>query len=148
MLDIPEPYNEVTNNLSPILYNLPGKVVAIDGKNGSGKTTLGRYLAWFYNVTLIETDLFRFQDNTKLKYKEEEIKNIIRYRLNSNRPVIIEGVALKDLLGKLEIVPEYTIYIENEAYERDDWLVDILKKYEEEQKPKESSNIVIELNVL
>jgi cytidylate kinase len=44
--------------LTPIMRGLPGVIVTIDGRDGVGKTTLGRYLAWYFNVTLIETDLF------------------------------------------------------------------------------------------
>jgi len=39
-------YKLVTNELDVVLDNLPGKLVAIDGRDGSGKTTLGRFLAF------------------------------------------------------------------------------------------------------
>jgi ABC-type multidrug transport system fused ATPase/permease subunit len=35
----------VVEALTPVLYDLPGTLVAIDGRPGSGKATLGRYLA-------------------------------------------------------------------------------------------------------
>jgi len=51
-------YKVVMTALMPILYDLPGKLIAIDGRLGVGKTTLGRYLAWRFNISLVETDLF------------------------------------------------------------------------------------------
>ena len=51
-------YLKIVEALTPIMQGLPGMIVTIDGRDGVGKTTLGRYLAWHFNVTLIETDLF------------------------------------------------------------------------------------------
>ena len=148
MTDLLKQYYEVVNKLNPILKNLPSKLIAIDGKNGAGKTTLGRFLSWKYNVSLIETDLFRVQSNGSLEYDEKEIKRIIEYRLNKQRPIIIESAIVQKLLKKINLKPDFIIYIVNEAYERDDWLVKIISEYESEFKPKESSNLIIELDVI
>jgi KaiC/GvpD/RAD55 family RecA-like ATPase len=51
-------YRPVVEALSPVLHGLLGKVVAIDGLPGVGKTEMGRYLAYRFNVSLIEPDLF------------------------------------------------------------------------------------------
>ncbi len=48
-------YLRVVNALTPVMRGLPGVIVTVDGRDGVGKTTLGRYLAWHFNVTLIET---------------------------------------------------------------------------------------------
>ncbi len=148
MPDILEPYNEIVSKLDPVLSNLPGKVIAIDGKNNSGKTTLGRYLAWHYNVSLIETDLFRLPTNGKLEYNQDEIRRIIECRLKSQRPVILESAIAQQLLQNINIEANFIIHIVNEAYERDDWLVSILAEYEKEFKPRETANVVIELDVI
>jgi len=148
MPDILEPYHEVVKELEAVLYNLPGKLIAIDGKDGSGKTTLSRYLSWYFNVSLIESDLFRTQEDGKLEYREDEIKRIIEYRLNLPRPVIIESVVVQQLLKNINKKADFNIYIINETYERDNWLVEIIHKYEKEYNPKNNANKVIELNVI
>lgn len=58
-------YIEVIYRLKPILDGLPGKIIAIDGTPGAGKTTLGRFLAWYFNISLIESDLFRSRSEGK-----------------------------------------------------------------------------------
>ena len=55
--ELPE-YANVVAALTPVLADFPAKIIAIGGHPSSGKTSLGRYLAWQFNVSLIETDLF------------------------------------------------------------------------------------------
>ena len=147
MVDILPQYKEVTTKLDAVLKNLPPVIIGIDGKNGAGKSTLGRYLAWNYNITLLETDLFRLSANGKLEYKVKCLNSIIKYRLNRDRPIVVEGVALQSLFQKLNFKPNFIIYIVNEAYDRDDWLTSILEEYERVCRPQENSNLVIKLDV-
>jgi adenylate kinase family enzyme len=92
---------------------LPGKIIAIDGKNGSGKTTLGRYLCWYFNITLLETDLFREETPNSLSYDLKQLNKIIDSRLLLPRPIIIEPVAVNDLSDKLNRKADYIIYVDN-----------------------------------
>src|ERR1700691_3860767 len=92
---------QVLSALAPILYNLPGKLVAIDGRSGTGKTTLGRYLAWRFNVSLVESDLFLVPSQGTLVYHNEAINRVIARRIEKPRPVIVEGVAVLRLLAEL-----------------------------------------------
>lgn len=148
MTKVLESYNSVVQNLEPILCNLPGRVIAIDGKDGSGKTTLGRFLAWTFNITLIETDLFIKPKSVVLEYDEEIILHIINFRLNKPRPVIIEGIAIRNLLNELKVKPDFVIYIENEAYSGSHGLSKILSKYEEDYMPKQNANLVIKVDIV
>jgi cytidylate kinase len=147
MADILPEYNHITESLEPVLENLPGKIIAIDGKNGSGKTTLGRYLCWYFNITLLETDLFREETPNSLSYDLKQLNKIIDSRLLLPRPIIIESVAINDLLDKLNRKADYIIYVENTYHQNDDWLVPILDAYEKKFKPKDLSNIVIQVKV-
>ena len=147
MTKFQEEYKEVISKLEPVLDDLPGKIIALDGKPGAGKTTLGRYLAWHFNISLVETDLFRstYEQENELKYKEQEIKRIIQSRLDLPRPVILEGVIVQKLLKDIGVEPDYSIYVVKE-YDYDDWLAPIIRSYEKEFMPKERSNLVIELS--
>jgi ABC-type phosphate/phosphonate transport system ATPase subunit len=147
MADILPEYNLVTEELESVLENLPGKIIAIDGKNGSGKTTLGRYLSWYFNVTLLETDNFRKESINTLVYELKQLNKIIDSRLYIPRPIIIEAVAVNNLLEKLNRKADYIIYVENLNHENDDWLVPILDGYERKYNPKCLSNFNIEIKV-
>jgi len=138
-------YKLVTNELDVVLDNLPGKLVAIDGRDGSGKTTLGRFLAFNYNVSLIESDLFLIEGKDSLKYYDDQINRIIEKRLSIPRPVIIEGVAILELLEKLKKSKNYLIYVENEEFEGSFGLSEIIKEYEEKYNPKGKADFVLQL---
>jgi hypothetical protein len=73
-------YKEVITALTPVLYDLPGKLIAIDGRSCVGKTTLGRYLAWQFNISLVESDLFLIPNQGKLVYMNEALKHVITSR--------------------------------------------------------------------
>ncbi len=84
-------YSPAVEALKPLITNLPFKIVSIDGLPGAGKTTLGRYLAYKFNVSLIETDLFIKRRNGTLNFHNSQIKRIIEIRKQRDLPVIVEG---------------------------------------------------------
>lgn len=108
-----EEHMPVVAALVPVLYNLPPKIIVIDGRPGSGKTTLGRFLAWWFNVSLIETDHFLFGGEGLYRYRTDEIKRIIRVRLDGHLPVIVEGVTVLRQLTTMNLAPDFLIYVEN-----------------------------------
>lgn len=81
---------------------------------GAGKTTLGRFLAWYFNVTLVETDPFLLGDGT-LRRRLDEIDRIVAARLDrsSPRPVLVEGVGVLDLLAQLHRPADTHLYVKN-----------------------------------
>jgi cytidylate kinase len=107
---LPE-YDQVVKVLVPVLFDLPPKIVAIDGLNGTGKTTLARYLSHRFNCSLIETDLFMIK--AAVDYRFEEMKTLINFRLQRDRPVFVEGVAVLRTLKNMNFVPDFHIYWDN-----------------------------------
>lgn len=110
----PPQFDEVAAQLAPCLKGLPGHLVAIDGRMGAGKSTLGRFLAWYFNVTLVETDPFLVGDGT-FRRRFDEINRIVASRLDREhpRPVIVEGVAVLELLEQLGRTAHALVYVEN-----------------------------------
>jgi uridine kinase len=108
-----EEYARVVSALMPVLDGLPPRLIAIGGLPHSGKTTLGRFLSCRFNISLIESDLFRVLDSTNLSHKIDQISAIIEYRFNNSRPVIIEGAAVLRLLSQINRRPDFYIYVDN-----------------------------------
>ena len=126
--------NMLVAALTPVLANLPAKIIAIGGHPGSGKTSLGRFLAWKFNVSLIETDLFLDDDRGKLIYRSNEIARLIDKRMKKPAPVIAEGVVVLRLLGAVGRPADFTIYAANENAP-ETTLADEIATYEAEHTP-------------
>src|SRR5690242_12359027 len=74
-------YQRVVEAMGPVTRRPRGVIVTIDGRDGVGKTTLGRYLAWYFNVTLIETDLFLIPAQDYLIHLDDQVNRIIERRI-------------------------------------------------------------------
>jgi len=125
---LPE-YKLLTDTLDEKLNGLPGFIITIDGFYGCGKTSLGRYLAYKYNVTLLETDLFIEKPGLPVAYNYECIKQIIQHRLGSRSPIIVEGIFCQKILKKLGYTKDYSIFVKKTEYEGDDPLHEEISKY-------------------
>jgi hypothetical protein len=139
------PYLQVVRALTPVMEGLPGVIVTIDGRDGVGKTTLGRYLAWHFNITLIETDLFLIPAPDLLIYLDDQINRIIERRINSPLPVIVEGISILQVMKRINRTPDFTIYVTNPRHSSGETLGRRLAEYEAEFFPSITANIAIEL---
>jgi uridine kinase len=133
------------NALTPVMRGLPGVIVTVDGRDGVGKTTLGRYLAWHFNVTLIETDLFLIPAQDYLIHLDDQINRIIERRIRSPRPVIVEGISMLQLMKRINRVPDFSIYVTNPRHSSSKLLAQRLSAYEAAFAPSRKANIVAEI---
>ncbi|MEO8674234.1 MAG: hypothetical protein ABI569_01565 [Casimicrobiaceae bacterium] len=140
-------YAQIVEALAPAMRGLPGVIVTIDGRDGVGKTTLGRYLAWHFNVTLIETDLFLIPAEDYLIHLDDQVNRIIERRLNMPRPVIVEGVSLLQLMKRINRVPDFAIYVTDPERSGSEIMDHRLAAYEEAFFPADAANIVIRLGI-
>jgi uridine kinase len=138
-------YLRVVNALTPVMRGLPGVIVTVDGRDGVGKTTLGRYLAWHFNVTLIETDLFLIPAQDYLIHLDDQINRIIERRITSPRPVIVEGISMLQLMKRINRVPDFSIYVTNPRHSGCKLLAQRLAAYEAAFAPARKANIVMEI---
>ena len=138
-------YLRVVNALTPVMRGLPGVIVTVDGRDGVGKTTLGRYLAWHFNVTLIETDLFLIPARDHLIHLDDQVNRIIERRITSPRPVIIEGISMLQLMKRIHRVPDFSIYVINPRHAGSKLLAQRLSAYEAAFAPSRKANIVVEI---
>jgi uridine kinase len=135
-------YLKVVEALTPIMRGLPGVIVTIDGRDGVGKTTLGRYLAWHFNVTLIETDLFLIPAQDYLVHLDDQINRIIERRITSPLPVIAEGISMLQVMKRINRVPDFSIYVKNLKHSSSKLLERRLSAYEAAYVPSAKANFV------
>lgn len=103
--------------LEPILAGPPQKLIAITGPIGAGKSTLARFLAWYFNISLVETDCYLIP-HKGFQCEHTEVGRIIKQRHNIRQPVIVEGAAIFPLLAKIKQVPDGIIQVRNNSASR------------------------------
>ena len=139
----PAAFDTVALQLVPVLSNLPPRLVAIDGRMGAGKSTLGRFLSWYFNVSLVETDPFLVGDGTFARHTGE-ISRIVSFRLDQKaRPVLIEGIAIRELLQELRRPADAHVYVENTTSPYMPSSAELA--YEVKFAPKQSADFRVEL---
>jgi hypothetical protein len=139
----PSAFDTVAVQLAPDLKNLPARLVAIDGRMGAGKSTLGRFLSWYFNVTLVETDPFLVDDGTFAR-RVDEISRIVSFRLKQKaRPVLIEGVGVRELLQQLHLLADIHVYVENTTSPYQASAAELA--YEAKFSPKASAHLRVEV---
>ena len=138
-------YAQVVDALTPIMRGSPGVIVTIDGRGGVGKTTLGRYLAWHFNVTLIETDLFLIPAQDYLIHLDDQVNRIIERRITSRLPVIVEGVSILQLMKRIDRVPAFSIYVTNPRHSSNEGLERRLSAYEATFSPAAKANFTVKI---
>jgi uridine kinase len=136
-------YPKVVEALNPVMQGLPGVIVTIDGRDGVGKTTLGRYLAWHFNVTLIETDLFLIPAQDYVIHLDDQINRIVERRIATPLPVIVEGVAMLQLMKRIHRVPDFSIYVTNPRQSSSKVLERRLSAYEAAFAPAAKASFVV-----
>lgn len=138
----PPEFDRVASILEPTLLGLPPKVVAIDGRSGIGKTTLGRFLAWYFNASLMELDLFLAEGG--LVHRESDIGRIIGQRLNGRRPIFVEGVKVLAVLEAVRKPHDFLIYVRNPKHPLGFGFGSELDQYERQYRPEQLADHIME----
>lgn len=139
-------YSTVVDALVPIMRRSPGVIVTIDGRGGAGKTTLGRYLAWHFNVTLIETDLFLIPAQDYLIHLDDQINRIIERRVTTPLPVLVEGISMLQLMQRINRVADFSIYVTRPGRKSSTRMDQRLSVYEAAFDPSAKANLVVAID--
>jgi uridine kinase len=138
-------YLQVVTALTPVLRKSQGMIVTIDGRDGVGKTTLGRYLAWHFSMSLIETDLFLIPARDHLIHLDDQVNRIIERRVSSKLPVIVEGISMLQLMKRIHRVSDFSIYVINPRRPSDKAMDRRLTAYEAEFSPSAIANLIVKV---
>jgi len=112
-------------------------IIAIDGRDGSGKSSIAQYLAWQLGMPAVELDTFLDRSCDRLALRDEELLRVLNSRLESDRPVIVEGVFVLRVLHRLSLKPDFLIIMEQRGHTGSISLADEFEDYETEYTPKE-----------
>jgi hypothetical protein len=101
-------------------------------------------LSWYFNVTLVETDPFLVGNGT-LSLRVDELARVVASRLDrhSPRPVLLEGVAMRQLLKQLGRSADFHIYVVNTTSPYEASPSEL--HYEQMFRPREAADLVVHL---
>lgn len=123
-------------------------IIGIDGLPGSGKSNVGRFLAAELDMPCLHTDMFIIAGNSHPNYRYSELKSAIESRLDKDWPLIVEGVFLLDVLGKLGLKADYLVFTQNDEANPGLTLKQSLPSYLAEFKPEEKADFLFDTNFI
>ena len=109
---VPPSYIELSREIGLLLLKHPSSLVAIAGKTWAGKTTLARYLSWTFQISVLETDMFRHQVEGHREHDTNCIRDALEFKKKMEKPVVIEGCLVRSILQKAGIIEDYLVYVE------------------------------------
>ncbi len=124
-------------------------IIGVDGRDGAGKSTTARFISWQMEVSHIEADLFLLlSDEPPAGYqcpkdhRLDWLKEVVGARLQLNRPVIVEGMFLLELLARIGYEPDFLVYVESSEFDGCSEWQDAYRSYETDFEPLRKADFV------
>jgi hypothetical protein len=115
----------LTPNRLPLL-------IAIDGADDIGKSSLASWLAWQTGMPTVHLDLY-LTSLYPIQWLTEDLKRAVDRRLDSKRPVIVEGLLVQDALDQIGRKAHFLVFLKGD---RETSLADQLAQYQKRQTRK------------
>jgi uridine kinase len=145
LLLAPEQYLDVRRSIRKALgfpHERRPILIGVDGLDGSGKSSLAAWLSWQLEMPAIHLDLYVIPDTDPLEFRTDHLAAAVCARLETRRPLIVEGILLLDVLASVGRRPDFLIYVEKEGNRPSSTLSRHLNPYLEKQ-PRERANRVL-----
>jgi ATP-dependent protease Clp ATPase subunit len=110
---ITKQHKELCAKIEGVLYPWRKLLIAVDGRDHSGKTTIASFIAWQYSIPVIYTDYYLVKDATPMCHDYEAIANLIVRRHGMDRPVIVEGIKMLNILKNVGCEADFLVITEN-----------------------------------
>jgi len=127
-----------------------GRIIAVEGAPHSGKTTFAGSLGPELSADIFHVDAF-VRALGELPYPElvdcVGLGRKIATSAEEGRTVIVEGICLREVLGRAGVVPDFVVYVRNRGNEIDHVSVD-LQSSELESFEREYHRESLELGVI
>jgi adenylate kinase family enzyme len=85
-------------------------LITIDGADGCGKSSLASWLAWQLEMPTIQLDLY-LAGRDPIQWCAEDFARTVAKRMDSGRPVIVEGVLVLEALDKIGRKPDFLVFV-------------------------------------
>ena len=86
-------------------------------------------------------DLYLIRDSKPLKWRTVEVGRLVHNRIDSGRPIIVEGVFVLDVLDQIHVPPISLIYVGGEGGHT---LSELLDDYRLRRKPMATAHFRID----
>jgi hypothetical protein len=113
MQEITKQHADLCSKIEGVLYPWRKLLIAVDGRDHSGKTTIASFIAWQYSIPVIYTDYYLVKDSTPICHDYGAIANLIARRHNLDRPIIVEGVMILNILENVGCNADFLVVTEN-----------------------------------
>jgi hypothetical protein len=130
------------------IRDLTRPLVGVDGYHGVGKSTLARTISTLLEIRCVHLDAF-------VNANEGSFVQSLRFRELSDvlceRPLIVEGVCLLDVLERLHVKPDLLIYVEGvepdpRTRRGSGLLAREVREYHKKRRPFDSADVVYTLS--
>ena len=76
-------------------------LIGVDGADGSGKSPLAAWLSWQLEMPALHLDVYVVRDTKPIEWRFDDLSRAIdgAQLVPKERPVIVEGIFLLDVLG-------------------------------------------------
>jgi hypothetical protein len=84
-------------------------LIGIDGIDGSGKSSAASWLSWQLKMPAVHLDLYLVRDSQPLTWRYDELSRLLEGQVVLQRPLIVEGVMLLQVLRKIRRAPDFLV---------------------------------------
>ncbi|MBT3046186.1 MAG: hypothetical protein KME53_04465 [Candidatus Thiodiazotropha sp. (ex Clathrolucina costata)] len=138
MQEITKQHAELCAKIEDVLYPWRRLLIAVDGRDHSGKTTIASFIAWQYSIPVIYTDYYLVKNATPMHHDYEAIASLIARRHDMNRPVIVEGIKMLNVLENVGCEADFLVVTVNTSC--DGSIGEEITEYTDTYRPYEKAN--------
>jgi hypothetical protein len=144
LLIAPPSYVELRDKLRAAL-GFPGKrqalLIGIDGVDGSGKSALAAWLSWQLEMPTIHLDLYLLPNRDPPAWRTEDLAHVIGVQKALERPTILEGILLLDVLDAINRKPDFLVFVDKHEHQSGE---EYVVAYLNQRAPKRTADFVLE----
>ena len=130
--------DRINKALTP--HRLP-LLIGIDGADLSGKSSLASWLSWQLGMPTVQLDLY-LTSLHPIQWRTEDLARVVAKRIDTDRPIIVEGVLLLDALDQIERNADFLVFVKGGHAESS--LAKQIEAYQLRREPLKMANFTMD----